>query len=188
METRSAILHSACLLFSQRGYDAVGVQELVDAVGVAKPSLYHHFGSKQGVLEALLAMYLKPFNLKLAERCVYHQDIVLSLEGVARTFFEFAQLEPLFFRLWMTMRLAPAQSVPFEALSPYTQVQQQLLSTLFANAALQHGNLRDKQDMLALSFSGLLYIYATQAIQTRRKMDETMVYRIVHQFMYGIFS
>ena len=55
MDNRSKILSCALKLFSARGYDAVGVQEIVDAAGITKPTLYHYFGSKRGLLETLLA-------------------------------------------------------------------------------------------------------------------------------------
>ena len=47
-DNRAKILACAMQLFAARGYDAVGVQEIVDAVGIAKPTLYHFFGSKAG--------------------------------------------------------------------------------------------------------------------------------------------
>ncbi|PKN86694.1 MAG: TetR/AcrR family transcriptional regulator [Chloroflexi bacterium HGW-Chloroflexi-8] len=188
MDYRTELIKSACILFSQRGYDAVGVQELVDSVGVTKPTLYHYFGSKQGVLEAIFLTYLKPFGAQLTEKCIYHHDIVKSLEDIARHYFDFARTEPGFFRLWMSIRISPPQSTAFQSLSSYLEIQHRLISNLFIKAAEHHGNLRGKQEMLATSFIGLLYIYATDAIQGNQKMDENMVYQIVHQFMYGIFS
>ena len=53
MDNREAILSEALHLFYVRGYDAVGVQEIVDAAGVTKPTLYYYFGSKKGLLESL---------------------------------------------------------------------------------------------------------------------------------------
>ncbi len=188
MDYRNELIRSACRLFSQRGYDVVGVQELVDSVGVTKPTLYHYFGSKHGVLEALLLTYLKPFETKLVEKCIYNNDIVKSLEDISRHFFEFAQIEPGFFRFWMSIRLSPPQSIPYQSLRPYAQAQHHIISNLFAIAARQHGNLKGKNDMLAVSFIGLLLIYATDAIQGDRLLEENTVYQIVHQFMYGIFS
>lgn len=56
--TRSAILHHAVSLFAVRGYDAVSVREIVLAAGVTKPSLYYHFGSKEGLAQALIEEFL----------------------------------------------------------------------------------------------------------------------------------
>ena len=53
--TASVLIERALELFAARGYDAVGVQEIVEAAGMTKPTLYHWFGSKQGLLRAALA-------------------------------------------------------------------------------------------------------------------------------------
>ena len=54
MENRERLLEAALSLFYEKGYDAVGVQEIVEAAGVTKPTLYYYFGSKKGLLEAVL--------------------------------------------------------------------------------------------------------------------------------------
>ena len=47
----------AMKLFHARGYDAVGVAELVAALGIKPPSFYAAFGSKAGLLERALERY-----------------------------------------------------------------------------------------------------------------------------------
>ena len=49
--TRETILAGALDLFADRGYSGVGVEELAASAGVTKPTLYHYFGNKQGVLK-----------------------------------------------------------------------------------------------------------------------------------------
>lgn len=48
--TRDRILQMAAELFTRNGYDATGVQELGDAVGLGRGALYHHIGSKEKLL------------------------------------------------------------------------------------------------------------------------------------------
>ena len=50
-DTRAELLARALDLFAAYGYDGVGVQQICDAAGVTKPTLYHHFGNKRGLLE-----------------------------------------------------------------------------------------------------------------------------------------
>ncbi|UCG23625.1 MAG: TetR/AcrR family transcriptional regulator, partial [Chloroflexota bacterium] len=40
--------------FYTKGYDQTSVQDIIDQVGIAKGTFYHHFDSKQDVLEALI--------------------------------------------------------------------------------------------------------------------------------------
>jgi AcrR family transcriptional regulator len=44
------ILEKAMALFAERGYAEVGIDDIGAAVGIAGPSLYHHFPSKQSIL------------------------------------------------------------------------------------------------------------------------------------------
>ena len=55
------IARVAARLFADRGYDATSVREIVEAAGVTKPTLYYHFGSKQGLAEALLTRPMTGF-------------------------------------------------------------------------------------------------------------------------------
>ena len=52
--TKNQILEISTALFAEKGYDAVGVQEIVDKSGITKPTLYYYFGSKKGLLEFIV--------------------------------------------------------------------------------------------------------------------------------------
>ena len=60
--TRERILETALSLFSERGYEAVSVGQLADAVGIKAPSLYKHFASKQEIFDALLAWVSRQYD------------------------------------------------------------------------------------------------------------------------------
>jgi AcrR family transcriptional regulator len=45
-ETRRAILHAARQLFETQGYSATSIASIVDAAGITKGALFHHFPSK----------------------------------------------------------------------------------------------------------------------------------------------
>jgi AcrR family transcriptional regulator len=53
-EVRARILETACALFYQHGVRAVGVDLVVEKAGVAKTSLYRHFGTKDDLIAAFL--------------------------------------------------------------------------------------------------------------------------------------
>jgi AcrR family transcriptional regulator len=48
--TREAIIEAAARVFQTKGYHAASVQDIADAVGILKGSLYHHFESKEELL------------------------------------------------------------------------------------------------------------------------------------------
>lgn len=53
-EVRDRILETASALFNRRGVRAVGVDLVVEKSGVAKTSLYRHFGTKDDLIAAFL--------------------------------------------------------------------------------------------------------------------------------------
>ena len=52
---REEILDAAAELFSNQGYASTSTRAIADAVGVRQASLYHHFATKDDILDALLA-------------------------------------------------------------------------------------------------------------------------------------
>ncbi|MBW9210722.1 TetR/AcrR family transcriptional regulator [Mumia sp. zg.B53] len=52
---RAHLVHLACALFAEHGYDAVGLEEVAVAAGQTRGAVYHHFGSKRGLFSAALA-------------------------------------------------------------------------------------------------------------------------------------
>ncbi len=53
-ETRARLLAAAATLFAEQGIDAVSVDAVAEAAGRTSGAVYSHFGSKQGLLLALL--------------------------------------------------------------------------------------------------------------------------------------
>lgn len=54
MPTKNRILESALALFSEKGYDGVGVDLIAENAGIKGPSLYKHFKGKEDILDALI--------------------------------------------------------------------------------------------------------------------------------------
>ena len=52
--TKDRILDSALTLFSERGYDGVGVDLIAENAGIKGPSLYKHFKGKEDILDSLI--------------------------------------------------------------------------------------------------------------------------------------
>lgn len=48
------ILTRAAVLFDTRGYGQTSLQDIAEVVGIARPSLYHYFGSKEAILSTLV--------------------------------------------------------------------------------------------------------------------------------------
>ena len=49
-ETVQRILEIAFHLFTTKGYEKTSIQDIVDALGMSKGAIYHHFKSKEEIL------------------------------------------------------------------------------------------------------------------------------------------
>lgn len=56
---RDQVLTHARHLFMHRGFASVSVGEVAETVGVTKPTLYYHFGDKEGLYAAVLCDILR---------------------------------------------------------------------------------------------------------------------------------
>lgn len=54
MNTKKKIIEEALILFSEKGYSDVYVNDIAKAVGIKAPSLYKHFKNKQAIFYAIL--------------------------------------------------------------------------------------------------------------------------------------
>ena len=73
-DTKQKILDEALRLFSERGYDAVSVGEIAQAVGVKAPSLYNHFPGKQAIFEAIVESTAARYEADTGKIDIHVQD------------------------------------------------------------------------------------------------------------------
>ncbi|MCC6905657.1 MAG: TetR family transcriptional regulator [Anaerolineae bacterium] len=69
--TRETIISAAVNLFNQNGYHATSMQDIAREVNIKKPSLYHHFQSKEEILLSILETGMV--------------DLVTEVETIARS-------------------------------------------------------------------------------------------------------
>lgn len=188
MDNRERILDCALGLFSARGYDAVGIQEVVDQAGVTKPTLYHYFASKRGLLNALLEVNYHPWLVEFERAAAYQGDLMMTLRQTAEISFRYAGAHPSFYRMQLAMQFAPPESEPFQAVQPFVLQQQTWMENTFAAAVVQHGNMRGRQRIYAATWIGAINTYNALALGGYAVLDDQAVYRAVHQFMHGILS
>lgn len=60
--TKDRILDSALTLFSEKGYDGVGVDLIAENAGIKGPSLYKHFKGKEDILGELIEKAERYYN------------------------------------------------------------------------------------------------------------------------------
>ena len=187
-DNRSRLLNCALDLFTARGYDAVGVQEVADAAGLKKPTLYHYFGSKSGLLKAILEENFVELFAALEEASVYHRDVVSTLGAIAASYFDFARKHRKFYRMQLSMWFSPVESEAFKAIAAINEKQQQIMETFFLRAAEDHGNMKGRHKAYAATFLGMINTYISLGLNGYTALKPELAQSAVRQFMHGIFS
>jgi TetR/AcrR family transcriptional regulator len=185
-DNRSLILTCALELFAARGYDSIGVQELVTAAGITKPTLYYYFGSKRGVLETLMKEQFLPFISQLAQTATYAGDLPLSLQRVVEIYFQFATQNPRLYQLHLSMWFAIPDNEASQTIRPVIESQLRILEELFLQAGQHHGNMRDKHSLYAATFLSMVNAYISKLSVS--KWNNQTVWQLIQQFSYGIYT
>src|SRR5687767_8201057 len=101
------ILSVALDLFAIKGYDATAVREICESAGITKPTLYHFFGSKDGVLQALVQTGFQQYRAIVNAAMDTPGSFKERVKVLARSVFESARNKPLFWRFIHSVIWAP---------------------------------------------------------------------------------
>ena len=192
MENREMIMQCAKTLFYAKGYDAVGVQEIVDKAGVTKPTLYYYFGSKLGLLKTLIEETFQEFRMILHEAADMEQRIEETLYQVAYRYCMFFESDREFYLLFMALFYSARENEAYQAVKPYVAEFYDMIVDVFGRAADQLGNMNGRQRQFAIGFIGTINHYLIlrfeEGEENGGKIQEEEIDAVVRQFMYGIFS
>ncbi len=196
MDNRTRLLQCANELFYEKGYDAVGVQEIVARAGLTKPTLYYYFGSKKGLLEALVAerfdrlrgMY-RELDAKSLRKDLRIEDALYWLADIFCGFFE----QDRHFYMLMKALLYSARGIEaYQTIQPYIVEFYDMVVRVFDRAAGQLGNMNGRQRQFAIGFVGTISSYFLLHYEhdpaEQENVDRQQISALVKQFMYGIFS
>lgn len=131
---RRAILDATQELLLEAGYDDFSIRRLVERCGYAAPSIYHYFGDKDGLLDALIDERIAKLSAQL-KRVTRGPDPVANIRGLATAFVRFGMKNPEHFRLLFTPRAGDQTPPPSGE-----EVRKLLESTL--NELWESGRLR----------------------------------------------
>lgn len=99
-------------LFSRKGYEGTSVRELCEAAGITKPTLYHFYGSKEGVYRALVDGALEEYRRTLLRQLATPGRARERLRRVARGHFEYALQNRGLMRFILSLVHNPSSAAP----------------------------------------------------------------------------
>jgi AcrR family transcriptional regulator len=85
-EVRRRILDAAASLFTEQGFDGTTTRQIASRAGVVEPLVFRHFGSKAGLLEAVVVEPLSAFVEQFAIRWQDDMRASRKLEARVRDF------------------------------------------------------------------------------------------------------
>lgn len=192
MDNKMIILQCAKELFYLKGYDAVGVQEIVDRAGITKPTLYYHFGSKLGLLKSLMEINFSHLQDVIEKISVPGLRIEEVLYQLADAYCDFFERDRQFYMLMMSLFYSARENEAHQIVRPYVIEFYSMVVKAFEQASDQLGNMHGRQKQFALGFIGTINHYLLQVSEIDQEnnisVDRELIQSLVNQFMYGIFS
>lgn len=163
LSARERLLDTALELFNRHGFNAVGIDTILKESGVAKNTLYRHFGSKDELIVSALRKHDQIFRLKIAK--AVEKDSVSLIDSVLRIFDAY--------ELWIKRQdfygcLFINASAEFpDADSPIHMVcaEHKQLVTKYIQAIVESGGFKDSEALsrrlLILLDGAITYAYVT---------------------------
>src|SRR3954447_20481240 len=87
-ERRAELLAIAATLFAERGLRATTVRDIADAAGILSGSLYHHFDSKESMVDEILSTFQEELFGQYDEILASGADPRAKLEQAVRVSFD----------------------------------------------------------------------------------------------------
>ena len=155
-QTRERLLDEALTLFSQRGYAATGIRDILQAAGVTQPTLYHHFAGKASLLETLIERHYGESHQRL-ERIIAGEAMVVSkLIAFVTSSFEHCCADPRVSRLMFQTYYGPTVPEIDGVLDKLTEKRFRLVVSIMEHGMRTGELAASNAEFLALSFCSLV--------------------------------
>jgi AcrR family transcriptional regulator len=106
-DARRAILEATEALLVEGGYESFSIRRLAERCGYAAPTIYHYFGDKPGLIDALLEERFRTL-LRVLARVEEGDDPLETIRARSRAFVRFGLRNPTHYRLLTGPRAADA--------------------------------------------------------------------------------
>jgi TetR/AcrR family transcriptional regulator len=138
---REQLMGAALKLFTQRGYAATPVRELVEAAGVTKPVLYYYFGSKEGLFLELMRTHFGRLEAIVGRHREGRGTARSRLTAMLDDGFVYVQQDRDFIRLMHAVYFGPPDEAPQFDFDAYHQRYHDVIARLLEEG-IEQGEFR----------------------------------------------
>lgn len=203
ISTKQKYLMKALELFSQRGYEAVSLSQIAEAVGCTKTALYKHFKSKRDLFDALAEMSDRGFSERMEvfqvdfdkhpeKRQEYAQISVDELVGRTLRLFEHTVFDELpgQFRKLMTIEQFHMPEIAAKYNNRYVESQYSEYEALF-RMLMEEGRMKSNDPkLLAVTFMSpvIIMVGVCDRQPDKRKEALSLLEKHVREFCRNYFQ
>lgn len=180
------VIEAATDLFGQRGYGSASVRELVEAAQITKPTLYHHFGNKEGLFIATAKHHLVRLDDLAREALEADGTLQHKLERLVAAKIQFSADHPNVLRFLITCLHQVDHGQPTIDMMSIDATLVRYLGAVFLQAS-EAGELRDEIDIpiAVINFLGILRAWSLAAFHGA-PIPVDVHTPVVHHFLSGI--
>ncbi len=179
------IARAAARLFAAQGYDATPVRAICEAAGVKKPTLYYHFGNKEGLAKSLLTDPLTAQVARLREMINAESDPIEMLAASFEQHFRFFQDDPDRGRFLYAMWFGPLASELSAELGQFAAQFDEVV--VGAVRKLADAGILDPDRLHAcfMSCKGLIVAYTLDFLYQGAELAPELPRQLVHDLLQG---
>lgn len=179
------IARAAARLFAERGYDATSVREIVEAAGVAKPTMYYYFRSKEGLAQALLTVPLANLVTTLQRIVTTVADPIQCLEQVIEAQYAFCRDDPDRGRFIYALLFGPLGSEVAGELEPFRDSLVSWTDSAVRRLAEAGIVSRDRVEACATACRGLIVVSTLDYLYSEKTLGRDLARDHVHDLLEG---
>lgn len=179
------IAREAARLFAARGYDATSVREIVQAAGVTKPTLYYHFGSKEGLAQALVTDPLTGLCDRMRGILDAGGDPRRALECLIEANFAFVREDPDRARFVYALFFGPLGSGLAAELARFAERIDGLWDEAFGRLVAASMVLADRARDATAALRGLVIVHTVDFLYRDAALGPELPARLVSDLLEG---